>query len=139
MKYRCSGWRKRNWGNISRRNLSAVPGPAEQALNLFEMIDVVAGDHGEEALDALLAAFGVHAVLLPLFWREGFEQGEVGFAEDAELFEGLAGVALCVMARSGPSVLVKRLDGRAGRAQYRTHAPAGHNFNVCQVRKNLIH
>ena len=39
----------------------------EDALDLLEVVEVVAGHHVKDALDGFFAAFGVHAVMLPLF------------------------------------------------------------------------
>jgi hypothetical protein len=39
----------------------------QDALDLLEVVEVMAGHHMQDALDGLLAALGVHAVMLPLF------------------------------------------------------------------------
>jgi len=42
----------------------------EDALDLPNVIDVVAGEHPNDVLDRLFAAFGMNSMVLPLFWRE---------------------------------------------------------------------
>ena len=70
----------------------------------------MAGHHVEDALDGFFAALGVHAVVFPLFGLERFKDRQVGFADGAEYFQALAGVALAVAARGDPGVLVVGLD-----------------------------
>jgi hypothetical protein len=45
----------------------------QNALDLLQVIEVVAGEHANDVLDRFLAALGMHAVMLPLFGRERFE------------------------------------------------------------------
>jgi hypothetical protein len=68
--------------------------PRENALNLFEVIDVVARQHLHDALDGFLAALGMHAVMLPLLGREHFVESQIRFTQDAKLLYGFAGFAL---------------------------------------------
>lgn len=46
----------------------------EDPFDLLEVIDVVTSHHARDALEALFAPLGVHAVVLPLFRREAFVQ-----------------------------------------------------------------
>jgi len=109
----------------------------EELLELFDVVEVVAGHHADEMLDGFLAALGVHAEVLPLLGREGFQERDVGFAHDAEHFERLARVAFGVMERGGPGVLVEGLDGCAGGAENLADAPGGDGFGVGEVRENF--
>src|SRR5215470_15461302 len=85
----------------------------QDSLDLLEVIDVVAGQHAHVMLDGFLATLGVHAVVLPLLRREGFEQREIGFAQHAKLLDTLTRVAFLVVPGHYPGVLVKGLDGRS--------------------------
>jgi hypothetical protein len=42
----------------------------EDGFDLFEVVDVVAGHHTQQALDTFFSAFRMHSVMLPLFGRE---------------------------------------------------------------------
>src|SRR5271157_1675049 len=46
--------------------------PCEDLLDLFKVIDVVAGDHLGDTLDGFLSAFGMYTKMLPLLGREQF-------------------------------------------------------------------
>jgi hypothetical protein len=46
---------------------SALLSLLQDALDLLEVVEVVAGHHVQDALDGFFAALGVHAVMLPLF------------------------------------------------------------------------
>ena len=56
-------------------------------LDLFEVVDVVPGDHLHDALDGFFAALGMKAVMLPLLGREHFVQSQIRFMQDAELLD----------------------------------------------------
>ena len=105
----------------------------QDGFDLVEMVEVVAGHHVEEALDAFFAAFGVQAVMFPLFGLEGFEDGEVRFADGAKDFDALAGIAFVVAASGDPGVLIVGLDRRAGRSEDAAKAPGGDDLCVAEV------
>ena len=62
-------------------------GFSQNALNLPQVIEVVSGDHADNGFDGFRASLSVYAVVLPLFGREGLEQGEIGFAQRTVLLE----------------------------------------------------
>ena len=78
------------------------------------MVEVVPGDQLDDALNRLLAALGVLAVVLPLVGGERLEQREIGFAHRPLQFDGFARVALVVVPRNDPGVLIVGLTGVPG-------------------------
>src|ERR1035438_2745315 len=111
----------------------------QDALDLLQVVKVVAGHHVQDALDSFLAAFGMHAVMLPLFRFQRFEHHEVGVAHRSKYLQALAGIALAVSSSGNPGFLVISLDRGSRRAEDRTNAPRGNNFRVAQMRKDLGH
>ena len=63
---------------------------------------------------------------------------EIGFADGAELLDGLAWIALVVMAGDDPGVLIKAGDGSSGRAEDETHAKSADDFSVCHVGEDVV-
>src|SRR4029077_6685566 len=109
----------------------------ENPLELLDVIQVVAGKHLGDALDGFFPALGVYAELFPLLGRERLQQRQVGFAQYAELLDRLPGVALLIVARGHPGILIESCDRRARRAQDQAHPPATGNFGICEMRQNL--
>jgi hypothetical protein len=68
----------------------------------MEVVQVMAGHHAGDMLDALLAPFGVPKVL-PLFCKEGIER-EIGFTQGAKLLQAQSRIALGVVASLGPGI-----------------------------------
>src|SRR4029077_9577054 len=110
---------------------------SDDPLDLGQVIEIVPGHHANNVLDGFDAALGVHAVMLPLLRRKRFQKREVRFPRRAELCERFARVPFFVMARRGPAVLVKRLNGRSGRAQDLPHPPARNDLAVREMREDF--
>jgi hypothetical protein len=68
----------------------------EKTFDLLKVVEVVAGQQAREVLDGFLAAFGVHAVLLPLLGRERSVESE-----------RLMRVRLRVVAGRSPRILIE--------------------------------
>jgi hypothetical protein len=86
----------------------------ENALDLLEVIEVVAGHHLQDTLDGLRTAFGVHAVVLPLLRIEGLEQHEICFANGAKCLEALTRIAFRVTSSRDPRILIVGLKTYLG-------------------------
>src|ERR1700693_6128905 len=96
----------------------------EDAFDLAQVVDVVAGEHVRDVLDGFLAALGVHSILFPLLGGQGFEQREIGFPNYAKLFDGFAGIALCLMPAGHPGILIEGRDCSSRSAKNQAHAKA---------------
>ena len=103
------------------------------------MIDIVSGEHADDMLDGFLAAFGMHSIMLPLFWRERLEQREVRFPKHAELFEGFAGIAFLVVPADDPGILIEGGYRSSRRTQNESHAKAANDFRIGKVRENFAY
>src|ERR1700686_1352774 len=101
------------------------------------MVDVVPSDHADHALDRLFAAFGVLPELFPLFGRQGFEKRKICLAQDAMELKRLGRVALFVVTRCYPRVLIVGLNRRPRISKNRTHAPADDDLYICKMSKNF--
>lgn len=106
---------------------------SDDSFNLQDVIDVVPGKHFHDRLDGLFAAFGVHAVMFPLLGRKRFQHRKIGFAKYAELLERFARVALVVVERHDPGVLIESLNRSAGSAEDEAHAESADDFSVRHV------
>src|SRR5208283_3842028 len=112
-------------------------GWGQDALDLFDVVDIVSGHHADDVLDGFLAAFGMLTVELPLVGRERFQEREIGFAHDAVQFDGFAEVAFLVMSGNDPGILVIGLDGRSWSSENGAYAPSDYDFDVRQVGQNF--
>src|ERR1700693_1542286 len=90
----------------------------KDALDLAQMIEIVPGMQVNDVLDSFDAALGVQSVILPLLCGKGLQQRQVCFPCNTKLLQRFSRVALLIVARGGPGVLVKRLDRRSGRAPF---------------------
>jgi hypothetical protein len=87
-------------------------------------------------VDALSAALGVHAELLPLLPFQSSQKHELAFAHRAEDVQRQRGILLGVIFRR-PAVLIESRDGRAGRAEDPAHAMAGDELRIGEMCEDL--
>jgi hypothetical protein len=97
----------------------------------------VAGDHAQQMGDSLFAALGVHAVVVPFFFRQLLQDGDVGFAQGAEGRERCLGVALGILKCVRPEILVVGLNGDAILGDDLAETPAEDKFGVSEVGENF--
>ena len=86
----------------------------EQPLDLREVIEVVTGVQAQQVAHALLAALRMHPEPIERLVVERLEERDQRRADRSEQRERRKRVAILVVQRACPSVLVERLDGRAG-------------------------
>ncbi len=101
------------------------------------MVDIVSGNHAHDMLDRFLPALGMLAELLPLIGRKRFEKPKIRFAYHALQFDRLAGIALLVVSRDDPCVLIVGLEGRSRRSENGAHAPANYDLHIGEVSQDF--
>lgn len=104
---------------------------------MFEVVDIVSRQDLHDAFDGFFAALGMHAVVLPLFGREHLVERQIRFAQDAELLQGFARVALAVMSGDNPGILIEGLDGSTRSAENRANPPANGDFHIGEMRDDF--
>ena len=79
----------------------------------------------------------MRAKVLPLFRCQRFQQSQICLANNTLLDDISPRIAFVIMQRGGPCVLIVGLNVDARCPENRTHPPANHNLNVCQMSKYL--
>src|SRR5262249_2971310 len=108
-----------------------------EALDLAEVIDIVSGEHLDDARDRFFAPLGVQAIMIPLLSGQRLQQGEVALAQRAEHLKRAPRVLPGVIRVARPDVLIEGLDRRAILAKDHAHPVAAHELCFGEVRKNL--
>src|SRR5712692_6221485 len=78
------------------------------------VVQVVTREQAKQVFHGLDTTLGMHAVMLPLFRRQGLEQLHVRLAEHAEQREGFAGIPSLVVTSGNPRILIECLKGGPG-------------------------
>jgi hypothetical protein len=110
---------------------------AEQRLDLFGVVQVVASGQAREVFNRLLTALGMHTILLPLLGRERSEEIEISLSKYAQLLDRLARVPLLVMTCGRPRILIVSLNRSSRSAQDLPDAPGGDYLRFSEMRENL--
>src|SRR6516162_1514769 len=101
------------------------------------MIEIVPCEHLHDRFDCLRPPFLMHSTDLPLFGSQRLEQGYVRFAKRAILGEGFSYVALVVVQRRQPRVLIKAIDWRARLAHNPANQVAEDHLGIRHVHDDL--
>src|SRR6516225_11789971 len=109
----------------------------EDPLDLLKMIEVVPREHLHDRFDCLRPPFLMHSTDLPLFGSQRLEQRYVRLAKRTILGEGFSYVALVVVERRQPRVLIKAIDSRARLAHNSANQVAEDHLGIRQVHDDL--
>src|SRR5215472_7446613 len=109
----------------------------EDPLDLLKMIEVMPRERLHDRFDCLRPPFLMHSTDLPLFGSQRLKQRYVRFAKRAILGEGFSYIALVVVQRRQPRVLIKAIDTRAWLAHYPANQVAEDHLSIRQVHDDL--
>src|ERR1044072_7825727 len=101
------------------------------------MVEIVSRSQADDLLNRFRSTFGMHSMLLPLFGGQGLEQAEVRFADEAELIDRLARIALLIVAAGRPRVLIVSGDRTAGRTENQPDGERRPDLRGSQMRGEL--
>jgi len=106
-------------------------------LHLPKVIQVMPCVQPYDISDRFFAPLLMHAIVLPKFRRQRFEQRQVMGTQYLKEFLGLFSIAVGIVKRLRPDILVVCLDRGAIVAQDMTQAPSDHNFDVREVSQQF--
>ena len=109
----------------------------ENPFNLEDVVDVVGGHVTGEVSDGDGAAFGMMAWGGPLLRCETGQKAQIGFAEQAEHFDGVAQSPGCVIAELRPQILIEAHESDAREFNHLAITPTGGQFVFGEMGNNF--